>query len=106
MCTHIASVASIAGAGKAGGNWFPLKQLTVGYDHATQGVEEHALLIDFVNYDIGLGARVAVEIDLASGKALVERLQQVIARAESLGFGEMIGEEVEHDLGTHTSMHR
>lgn len=86
MCTHITTTAAIAGSGKNGSGWFPVKQVSVGYDHATQGVDEHALLLDFVNYDIGLGARVALELDLESGKALLATLQSVIAEAEATGL--------------------
>lgn len=85
MCTHITTTAPITGSGKNGSGWFPVKRVSVGYDHATQGSDEHALLLDFVNYDIGLGARLALEIDLESGKALVQTLQAVIAEAEAAG---------------------
>lgn len=86
MCTHIASTAAITGSGKGGAGWFPVKQVSVGYDHATQGVDEHAMLLDFVNYDIGLGARLALELDLDSAKALVATLQSVIDEAEATGL--------------------
>lgn len=85
MCTHITTTASISGSGKSSAGWFPVKQVSVGYDHATQGHDEHALLLDFVNYDIGLGARVALELDLDSGRALLKTLQAVIAEAEAVG---------------------
>lgn len=86
MCTHITTTAAVDGSGKGGSGWFPVNEVSVGYDHATQGVDEHALLLDFVNYDIGLGARLALELDLGSGKALVAALQQVIATAEAAGL--------------------
>ena len=87
MCTHITTTAPVTGSGKGGSGWFPVNQVSVGYDHATQGVDEHALLLDFVNYDVGLGARVAVELDLESGKALLRTLQMVIEKAEATGLG-------------------
>ena len=86
MCTHITTTAAIDGSGKGGPSWFPVKEVSVGYDHAAQGVNEHALLVDFVNYDIGLGARLALELDLDSGRALVAALQKVIATAEAAGL--------------------
>ena len=85
MCTHITTTAAISGSGKGVSGWFPVKQVSVGYDHGTQGADEHALLLDFVNYDIGLGARVALELDLDSGRALLKTLQAVIAEAEAAG---------------------
>ena len=60
--------------------------MTVGFDHATHTGAEHALLLDFANYDLGTGARVAVELDLASGRALVAQLQATIAAAEASGL--------------------
>lgn len=86
MCTHITTTASVVGSGRNGSTWFPVNQVSVGYDHATQGSDEHALLLDFVNYGIGVDARVAVELDLSSGKALLATLQAVIAEAEATGL--------------------
>lgn len=85
MCTMIAVTRNVRGAGKGAKEWFPLTQATVGYDHSTHSGDEHALLIDFVNYDIGTDARVAVELDLESGRALLEQLQSAIAQAEASG---------------------
>jgi hypothetical protein len=83
MCTTISNTTPIAGVGKGPGGWFPLIQATVAYDHATHSVAEHALLLDFTNYDIGTEARVALEMDLASGKALLEQLRGAIEAAEA-----------------------
>jgi hypothetical protein len=46
-------------------------------------MEEHALLLDFTNYGIGPGARVAVEMDLESGKAFLEQLRMAIEEAQA-----------------------
>jgi hypothetical protein len=86
MCTMIAVTESISGVGKGRDGWFPITQATVGYDHSTHSSEEHALLLDFVNYAIGTGARVALELDLESGRALVAQLQSAIAAAEATGL--------------------
>ena len=45
-----------------------------------------AELKNFVNPEMGVSARVAVEMDLRSGKELIARLQAAIAEAEGLGF--------------------
>ena len=86
MCTMIAETTPIQGMGKGTDGWFPITRATVGYDHATHGQDEHALLIDFTNYDISPSARVAVELDLSSGRALLTRLQSAIAQAEATGL--------------------
>ena len=83
MCTMIANTRSIHAAGKGASGWFAVNQATVAFDHSTHTMDEHALLLDFVNYDIGPSARVAVEMDLASGRALLEQLQATIEAAEA-----------------------
>jgi hypothetical protein len=88
MCTMIAVRAAINGSGKGAEGWFPVTRATVGYDHATHTSAEHALLLDFANYDIGPGARVALELDLASGRALIQQLQTAIEAAEASGLAE------------------
>jgi hypothetical protein len=55
------------------------------YDHPFQTPYEHALNIDFVNDGLGLGARVAVELDAASARALAETILAVLAEAEAGG---------------------
>jgi hypothetical protein len=85
VCTMIAVTTMISGAGKGEDGWFPVNQATVGYDHSTHTNDEHALLLDFVNYDIGTNARVAVELDIDSGRALIAQLQEAITQAEAAG---------------------
>ncbi len=85
MCTMIAVTSPVTGTGKGAKGWFPITQATVGYDHATHSGTAHALLLDFTNYDLGLDARVAVELDLDSGRALLAQLQSAIEAAEASG---------------------
>ena len=86
MCTSISESSAVSGAGKGPQGWFPVTQATVGFDHATHSAAEHALLIDFANYNLGTDARVAVELDLASGRALLRQLEATIAAAEATGL--------------------
>ena len=86
MCTTIAMRTALNGSGKGAAGWFPISQANVGYDHATHSQLDHALLLDFVNPELGISARVAVEMDLTSGKALVAQLQAAISEAERSGF--------------------
>ena len=85
MCTMIAQTTPIQGSGKGARGWFALTSATVGYDHATHTAAEHALLLDFMNPTLGVDARVAVELTLESGRALIEQLQATIAAAERSG---------------------
>ena len=88
MCTMISMTAPISGSGKGAAGWFELRQANVGYDHATHGQLDHALLLDFVNPDLGPSARVAVELDIASGRALIAQLQAAIEAAEQSGVAQ------------------
>lgn len=83
MCTMIAVTAAVSGSGKGAGGWFPVTRATVGFDHATHSGTEHALLLDFTNYDLGVDARVALELDLDSGRVLMAQLQSAIDAAEA-----------------------
>ena len=88
MCTMIAMHTEIKGCGKGNAGWFPVTGAVVGFDHPAASDAEHALLLDFVNHDMGPSARVAVEMDLASGKALIAQLQAAIEAAENSGVTE------------------
>ena len=83
MCTMIAEQIQIEGSGKARDGWFAVRQANVSYDHPFNIPLEHALNIDFVNESQGPGARVAVELDVASARALVETINAVLAQAEA-----------------------
>ena len=88
MCTMLALKTPVTGGGKAAQGWFPVSQANVGYDHTAYMQKEHALLLDFVNPDLDPGARVAVELDIASGKALIAQIQAAIDAAEQSGVAE------------------
>ena len=85
MCTMISMKTAVTGGGKGAEGWFPITHAYVGYDHATFVRDEHALLLDFVNAAQAPGARVAVELDIASGKALIAQIQAAIDAAEQAG---------------------
>ena len=85
MCTMIATSLDIAGSATGGdATWAKVKEATVSFDHATHVWTEHALRLDVFG---GSGAgHIAVEMDLASGKALLSALADVIAAAERTGL--------------------
>lgn len=85
MCTGIGTTCDITGMGKGSDGWFPLSQVSVGYDHASHTGDEHAVLLDFSNYTLGVDARVGVELDLASGWVLLVELERTLRRAEASG---------------------
>jgi hypothetical protein len=86
MCTMISKTAAVSGSAKGDDGWFPVTHACVGFDHATHGPHEHMLLLDFLNRDLGPSARVGIELDLASGRALLAELQAAILAAEATGL--------------------
>ena len=82
MCTMIAERVQIEGSGKGTSSWFPVTQANVSYDHPFDAQMEHALNIDFVNEDLGPGARVAVELSAESARSMVETILAVLEQAE------------------------
>lgn len=85
MCTMIVEKVELSGSGKSGADWFHVNQANVSFDHPFNAPMDHALNIDFVNEAKGPGARVAVELTIASAQALVETIQNVLAEADEGG---------------------
>jgi hypothetical protein len=88
MCTQIAMKAAINGAGKGTAGWFPVTEATIGFDHPSHADAEHSLLLDFMNPVLGPTSRVALEMDIASGRALIAQLEAAIEAAETSGVTE------------------
>ena len=86
MCTMIAEQIVVEGSGKGANGWFTVRQANVSYDHPFNVPLDHALNIDFVDEAQGPGARVAVELSVASARALVETIQAVLSKADAGGF--------------------
>jgi hypothetical protein len=74
MCTWIVEKAPLSGSAKGHPGWFTVTQANVCYDHPTHALMENSLNIDFVNEDMGPGARVAVELNEDSARALVRAI--------------------------------
>ena len=83
MCTGIVEKTEVAGSGKGPEGWFKLEQVNVSYDHPVDASLEHAINIDFVNPTIGPGARVAVELDSASARKLVDAILAALSHGET-----------------------
>jgi hypothetical protein len=82
MCTWIVEKAEISGSGKGPEGWFPLGQANVCYDHPFHAQMDHALIVDFVNEELGPGARVAVEMTAESARELVQKINAVLESGE------------------------
>jgi uncharacterized protein DUF6295 len=84
MCTNIATKTRIVGSAKTASGWIKVDEASLGFDHATHAWLEHAVRLDFTSSTSG-SDRVAVELDLESGRALLRRLEEVIAAADASG---------------------
>ena len=84
MCTMIAEQTAMTGVARGPGGWFALDTAYVSYDHPQELGVEHALNIDFVNAAAGPGARVAVELDRESARALAETILKTLEISEGV----------------------
>lgn len=82
MCTMIVKKVAIDGSGKGTNGWFNLNQANVSYDHPFHIAKEHALNIDFINEELGPGARVAVELSEQAAQSLVDAILDVLSQAK------------------------
>jgi hypothetical protein len=82
MCTYHTDHVALSGSGKGPDGWFTLSAATVYFDHPVHAAAEHTLNVDFINPALGPGARVAVELDPASARALAEA---ILAAADMAG---------------------
>lgn len=88
MCTYITEKADITGSGKGPGEWIPLTQANVYFDHPARAFLENALMIDFVNPRLGPSARIAVELSPESARELVQKILAALESGEaSHGIG-------------------
>jgi hypothetical protein len=60
----------------------------VGFDHPFNAPFGHAVLLDFLNPQLGADSRVAVEMNVASARALIQTLQAAVDAAELSGVAE------------------
>ena len=82
MCTSIIEIVRAEGMAKRGDEWFPLSQAVVAYDHARHALLGDVITLDFINTNLDVGARAAVELTLETAKDLRAALDRAIAAAE------------------------
>jgi Family of unknown function (DUF6295) len=83
MCTYRTERVQVAGSAKGPTGWFPLDLACVYFDHPQHTPAEHTLNIDFLNPTQGPSARVAVELDEASARALAAAIHTALAAAST-----------------------
>ncbi len=78
MCTYRTERLSLQGSGKGRDGWTAVTEASVYFDHPVHFPAGHALAVDFLNPDRGPGARIAVELDPASARALALSILAVL----------------------------
>ena len=82
MCTYVTEHAEIDGSGRGNKGWFKLTGTRVYYDHPFHSQGDHTLNIDFVNENLGLDARVPVELSAKSARELARAIEAALEDAE------------------------
>jgi len=70
MCTYQTERVALSASGKTAKGWRTLTDATIYVDHPVHYPAGHALMIDVINPSLGPDARVALEMDSASARAL------------------------------------
>ncbi len=78
MCTYETATLPISGSGKIAGEWVPVTDATVYFDHPVHAPETHTLNIDFRNPSRGASCRLAVELSRESAQALARAIDAML----------------------------
>jgi hypothetical protein len=87
MCTYQTEKVTVQGSGKGAAGWFPLTDASVYFDHPVHAPADHTVNLDFLNPGRGPGARVAVELDPASARALAKAILATLDAAPAALIG-------------------
>lgn len=86
MCTYYTEKVSLRdSSGKGPDGWFNVSSASVYYDHPVHAPAAHTVNVDFLNPALGPSARVAVELDPGSARALAQAILDAADAATSLG---------------------
>ena len=87
MCTYLTEKVSISGSAKGPTGWIRVTDASVYFDHPVHAPADHTVNLDFLNPGRGPGARVAVELDPASARALAEAILATLDAAPAALLG-------------------
>jgi hypothetical protein len=91
VCTYETTTLAVTGSGKGADGWFALSDATVYFDHPVHASAGHTLNIDLRNPARGPGARVAVELDPVSARALADAILATLDSAPAALLVEKVG---------------
>jgi hypothetical protein len=78
MCTYQTDKVALRGSAKARQGWIKVTDATVYFDHPIHFPAGHALMIDVTDPSRGPDARVALELDPNSARALAESILRTL----------------------------
>lgn len=81
MCTYLTEKIAVTGSAKGPQGWFAAREATVYVDHPVHAQAGHTVNIDFLNPDLGPGARVALELSEEAARALAGAIHAALDAA-------------------------
>jgi Family of unknown function (DUF6295) len=79
MCTYQTTTLTVSGSAKGVPEWLAITDASVYVDHPVNHPSDHAVLVDLRAPARGPGARIALELDATSARALAEALLGALA---------------------------
>ena len=79
MCTYQTQRIAVSASAKMTRGWTPVTDATIYFDHPVHFPADHALMIDVANPALGPDARVALEMDATSARALALTILDALA---------------------------
>ena len=83
MCTYLTNKVALRGSAKARLGWMKVTDATVYFDHPVHFGAGHALMIDVTDPTKGPDARLALELDPGSARALAESILRTLDQVPS-----------------------
>jgi hypothetical protein len=80
VCTYATESVALRASAKGTTGWFDADRATVYFDHPVHLPAGHALMVDVLNPERGPSARVALEMDPESARALAEAILRALDR--------------------------
>jgi hypothetical protein len=81
MCTYRTTTLTVQGSGKGPEGWFPITDASVYFDHPVHAPADHTVNVDLRNPGRGAAARVALELDPVSARALALAILDMVDTA-------------------------
>ena len=78
MCTYQTEVLTVRASGKTAAGWEAMTDATVYVDHPIHFSAGHALMIDFLNPNLGASARVGLEMYAKSSRELAHSILKAL----------------------------